>query len=343
MKGLFLGAKYYRYLENDDIEIVRVYKQNDLEVKVYLDNDINNKFKMSKEELEQKYVRLNQHAVMNFCIAEVGNGLEDVIVTVHKMSDLVTNEPTPYCACRQNITDLFAMQINPNKLYVGCSMSLDTCPPDVDYRNMIACNGINKCVNVCVYMDDTLDIILSMVKSKDFDRTLESLFTDHINYVVKDNPALTPMKQRFMKLDGHDGYCKSLRTLLEQNNFMYDYYQAFKIIPIDEEVIYDEETGVVNNNIKEIISDIYRVEISSTLCIPYWYDIVLDEIDNDHVLIMDKNNNLFVIAYVTSGPKHIDIESVESEDNIERLANATDNKSVKEAMNHIRINKNKYN
>ena len=77
----------------------------------------------------------------------------------------------------------------------------------------------------------------------------------------------------------------------------------------------------------------------------YWYDIDLSNINNDYALILDKNNKLFVMAYVSNGPKHIDIEKVESEENIKRLANSTigNNRSIKEAANHIRINKNKYN
>jgi hypothetical protein len=297
---------------------------------------------MTTKELEDKYIRLNPHGIVNFCIVKVGNDLDDVIVLLHKMSDLATNEPTPYCACRQNITDVFAMQLNPDKLYVGCSMSLDTCPPDVDYRNMMACNGINKCINVCVYMDDTLDDLLSMINTKDFDRTLEALFNDHLNYVVKQNPTLAMMKDRMRKLETHDGYCKSLRRLLEDNNFMYDFYRSFNIIPINKKVLYDLE-GKVDSETVKIIADINQINIVSTLCVKYWYDIDLEEIDNDYALVLDSDNDLFVIAYVSNGRKHIDIENVESEDNIEKLASFTDNKSVKEAMEYVRINKNKYN
>lgn len=346
MNNILLGSKYYRYDDNNNIEVVRIYKFNENEIKVYMDDDKNNKFKITVKELNEKYIRLNPHAIVNFCIVKVGNNLDDVIVTMHKMSDLTTNEPTPFCACRQNITDIFANQLRlSEKLYVGCSMSLTTCPPDIDYRMMIACNGIQKCVNVCAYMDDTLNDLLSMIKTKDYDRTLEALFIDHVNYEMKNNPILSSMKERIYKLDTYDGYCKSLKLLLDQNNFMYDFYQAFNIIPIDEEVIYDEDSGAVSDNIVKIISDIYEINIISTLCMKYWYDIDLSNIDNDYVLIMDKNDNLFVIAYVSIGPKHIEIENVESEENIQKLIDSTigQNKSIREAANHIRINKNKYN
>ena len=152
------------------------------------------------------------------------------------------------------------------------------------------------------------------------------------------------MKERIMKLDSYDGYCKTLRLLLEQNNFMYDFYRTFNIIPIDEEVLFDTEVKVADN-IVDIISVIYEVIIASTLCMEYWYDIDLSTIQNDYVLIMDKNDKLYVIAYVPNGPKHINIENVESEENIERMANSTigNNRSIAEAANHIRLNKNKYN
>lgn len=342
--NLLLGAKYYRYDENDNIELVRIIKYNDTEVKISI-NDSNEIKKITINELQKKYIRLNPHAIINFCIVKLEDRLDDVIVTVHKMSDLTSNEPTPYCVCRQNIIDIFANQIRiSNKMYVGCCMSLQTCPPNIDYKIMVACNGMNKCINVCAYMDDTLDSVLEMINTKDFNNTLESLFIDHVNAVVRNNPKLAIMKERIMKLDHYDGYCKSLKLLLEQNNFMYDFYQAFRIIPIDEEVKYDKD-GFVSDNIVNIISDIYEINIITTFCIEYWYDIDLSDIQNDYVLIMDKNNNLFVVTYVSNGPKHINIEDIESEDNIERLADSAlgNNKSIKEAVNHIRLNKNKYN
>ena len=345
MNNLLLGAKYYRYDENDNIEILRVYRHNDLEVKLYSDSNKEEKKKMTIEELERDYVRLNPHAVINFCIAKVGNDLDDVIVTMHKMSDLASNEPTPYCVCRQNITDVFANQIRlSNKLYVGCCMSLETCPPDVDYRVMIACNEIKKTINVCAYMDDTFDNVMDLVRTKDYDNALYALFTDHIKYEVKTNPTLSMMKDRLMKQDSRDGYCKTLRLLLEQNNFMYDFYQSFGIIPLDKKVTYDSE-GVLNPEITEIISDIYNINITSTLCMEYWYDIDLENISNDYVLLLDSENKLYVVGYISSGQKHIDIEGVESEENIMKMSNSTiaNNVSVRAAASHVRINKNKYN
>lgn len=344
MSGILLGSKYYRYDEQNNIEVIRIYKHNDLEVKVYLDNDKDTKTKMTIEELNKNYVRLNPHAILNFCIVKVGSDLDDVIVTMHKLSDLNTGEPTPYCACRQNITDVFANQIRLTEtLYVGCSMSLATCPPDVDYRIMLACDQINKCVNLCTYMDDTLDDILGIIKTKEFDITLQALFVDHIKFQVKNNPTLSAMKNRLMAYETYNGYCKTLRTLLEQNNFMYDFYKAFEIEPITMEVTYDQN-GVLNAEVTKFISDLHEVNITSTLCMPYWYDIDLSKIDNTYTLIMDKNDKLYVVAYVSNGTKHIEIENIETPENIEKLINSTiaNNKSVKEAAEYIRINKNKY-
>lgn len=344
MDNLVLGSKYYRYLEDDSLEIVRIYKYNGNEVKVYMDNNKENKFKLSVKELEDKYVKLSPHGVLVFCIATLKDNLNDVIISLHRIGDLTSNNPIPACVCRQNITDIFANQLKlSNKMYVGCSMSTNTCPPDIDYRIMFACNGISKSTNISVYMDDTLDDILNLVNTKEYDNTLRALFIDHVNYETKNNSALSVIKDRIMKLDYYNGYCKSLRLLLEQNNFMYDFYQAFNIIPLDVEVTINED-DTVDDKTKSILEDIYQIHISSTFTLKYWYDIDLDEINNTYSLVIDKNNNLFVIAYVSSGSKHIEIENVESDENIIKLLNSTlgENKSIKEAAEYIRINKGKY-
>lgn len=343
---LLLGAKYYKYNEYDELEVIRIYRHNESQVKAYVNDDKSFTKEMSIEELSKEYVRLEAQAYVIFAIVKVGNGLDDVIVSMHKRIDLASNEPTPYCVCRQNITDIFANQIKvSDKMYVGCCMSLETCPPDVDYRIMMACNGFEKSVTVCTYMNDTLDDILYFVKTKDFDRSLEALFTDHVNYEIKKNPVLSAIKNKIMKLDTYDGYCKSLRLLLDANNFMYDYYRGFNIIPINEELTYDKETGVVSQNVVDIISDLYQINIKSTLCIEYDHDIDLDSIDNTYCLIMDNTDTLYVVAYVSNGSKHIEIENIESDENIEKLINSTlsENKSIKEVAERLRINKNKYN
>lgn len=346
MYNLMLGEKYYKYDENNNINVVRICRiYNEREVQLYNENDKSNKFKMNTEDLIKNYIKLNPHAVINFCIVKIGNNLDDVIVTMHKWSDLISNEPTPYCVCRQNITDVFANQLKiSDKLYVGCSMSLNTCPPDIDYRIMIACNGITKCVNICAYMDDTLDDIISLIQTKDYDNALNALFMDHASYEKEHNNIVDSIYNILIKMNSYDGYCKTLKLLLEQNNFMYDFYQAFNIIPINEKVIYDKDTGALDDNITNVISELHEVNIVSTLCMKYWYDIDLSSIDNEYVLLLDNNNDLFVVAYVSNGPKHINIENVESEENIERLANSTigNNKSIREAADHIRLNKSKY-
>ena len=51
-----------------------------------------------------------------------------------------------------------------------------------------------------------------------------------------------------------------------------------------------------------------------------------------------------VVAYVSNGSKHIEIENIESDENIDKLINSTlsENKSIKEVAERLRINKSKY-
>ncbi len=348
----FIGSKFFKCDDNGNvIDIVRVckYDNNTDHVSVINDLDkskIKSKKKMNLSELYRDYSQLTPHAIINFCIATCGSGTEDVIVMMHRYKDLLSDNPVPYCVLRQSITDLFANTIiKSNKMYTGCCVSLDTCPEGIDYQIMVACNSINKSTVVAAYMDDTLDSILELVKVKDYDLTLGSLFTDHINYECKSNPVLAGAASIIKSKDSYDGYCKTLRKLMEENNFMYDFYMGFDIIPVNFEITYDKD-GVLCEKATQVLEYFKMVNIKSTLTLDYWYDIDLDSIQNTYCLMIDSTNTLYVVAYVSNGRKHIELEKTESIDNIMQLVNdavAGNNKSVKEAYEMIQINKNKYN
>ena len=66
--NLLLGAKYYRYDENDNINLIRVIKFcSDSEIKVIEDGNKEAK-RITIKELEEQYIRLEPHAIVNFCL-----------------------------------------------------------------------------------------------------------------------------------------------------------------------------------------------------------------------------------------------------------------------------------
>lgn len=344
--NIIIGNKYFK--QDDDgniIDMVRVYRYDMVDTVHTYDEDTKANYRtFSLTDLNDNWILLKPHATIVFCIAKCGNDLEDVIICMHKYKDILAGDNEPYCVLRQNITDLFAnIVITSSKTYTGCCVSKDTIPEGVDYNIMTACNSVDKNVFISTYMDDTLDDILSLIKTKPFDVTLESLFTDHINYEYS-KPGFGFAKKILKQKDSYDGYCKSLRTLMEENNFMYDFYQAFGIIPVDFE-IYIHEDGAICEEAVEVIESVKMVNIIATIGVKYWYDIDFNSIQNDYCLLIDCKANLYVIGYRYSGRKHINLEATESEENIKMLASdpvSKNNDSVKRAFEKIALNKSKY-
>ena len=144
--------------------------------------------KVSPNKVLENYRMLNSDGIITFSLVTVdaGNGqnIDDVIICIHRKTDLDNGNAVTYAVCRQNINDIFDEYMNPNPevIYAGCSVSIDSIPENFNYRILMACNDVKKSYGVNIYLDDDLDTILSMVKLKDFDRALQNLLDAHLKY-----------------------------------------------------------------------------------------------------------------------------------------------------------------
>lgn len=277
---IYLGDKFYKYIKDtDSVEIVRIVKMKNTESFIIEDEKTKEKFKISKSKLTSEFTRLKPDGYISFAIALLQDNLKDVIVSLYRRKDLDEGITLPYAACRQNIFDLFTNQIKKDNLtYIGISMSVDTVPEDTPYEILLACNGIADNYMVATYIDDTLDILLSMVRESKFDIVLQTLANN-----VSDSNVV--------------GSCTTMRQLLTENNFMYDFYKGFNIIkmPLDIEII--EETNEIAPYQREILEDELKVEMFKTYILEYDKEIDLKKIEREFVLLSDKNDKLFVLAY----------------------------------------------
>lgn len=283
MKPIYLGDKFYKYIEETDtVEIMRIIKMKNTETFIIENEETKQKYKISKEKLLAEFTRLKPDGYISFAIANLQDNLKDVIVALYRSKDLSEGEQLPYAACRQNIFDLFSNQIkkesNQNITYIGVSMSKDTVPENTPYELILACNGMTENTMVATYIDDTLDILLSMVRESKYDIVLQTL----ANNITDTNIQ---------------GSCTTLRQLLTENNFMHDFYKGFDIIkfPIEIEII--EETSELIPEQRIILEDYLKVEMFKTYIIEYDKEINLNKIERNHVLISDKNDKLYVLAY----------------------------------------------
>lgn len=271
-----IGDKFYKVDDNENVQIIRVQKIKSNSI-IVLD-DKKQKQSISESELEQ-YTKLKPDAYITFSIVTLEQNMKDIIISMHKRTDIEYGIQTPYAACRQNILDIFANQIiKDDTYYIGCSMSKDTCPPDVDYNVIVACNSISKMYMVSAYIDDYLDDWLEIIPIKKFDQVLENIYGSITNANLQ-------------------GYSKSLRELLEVNGFMYDFHKGFNIEEVPFSVVYNDITLELESNQVRYLEDLYKNEMFRTYVIKYTKEINLSKIQRSHVLISDTNNDLYIIAY----------------------------------------------
>jgi hypothetical protein len=297
-----VGTKFYRYIDDEKLELIRIVGvQNTETVKVkYEDGKVD---KMKPQYILDNYKTLRSDGIMVFSLVSVdaggGKSIDDVIVTLHRKSDLEDGNSIPYCVCRQNVNDIFYEYNNPypEHIFAGCCVSIDTIIDGIDYSIMTACNGIELSIGVNVYMDDDLDTILSMVKLKRFDNALFALGQAELKRIYEPNHKLI------------FGYCPDVKTLLVQNNFMYDFNACFGISQIAFELGYSDDTNEhldMESTVK--ISYIIRENITSTYVIPFAKDVDLSKIGIDYMLVKTPSNKMYIIGYTKSG------EFVESEE-----------------------------
>lgn len=275
---IFLGDKFYRYIEETDkVEIIRICKIKNENSFTYI-TDNGTKCNITKTELLNDYTRLKADATLAFTIVNLQGDMKDVIVAMYKTKDLEDGNNLPYAVCRQNIFDLFTNQVQKGKtMYFGVSVSVDTIPEDIPFEMTLACNGIAYDNKVSVYIDDTLETILSFVNTSKFDAVLNNLYTKINKNEIK-------------------GYCNSLKQLLVENDFIYDFLRAFDIHRVDFE-LETQENDELDVNQRIIIEEMLKVEMFRTYVLEYSKEVNLKEIKRSYILVSDKNKKLYIVGY----------------------------------------------
>lgn len=272
-----IGLKYYKYID-DKLDIIRIHKiENDF---IVISRGIN-KTKVSKDYLND-YIRLNPDGCIFFNIVNMGRTKEegqDVMVLLFRKKDLDDKIKIPYAACRQNIYDPYTNSINrTNNIYLGCSMNQNNIPEGIDFKSMLACYGLDYSEKINIYIDDSLDIILSMIS--DINRYNKVLFSMY----------------KIMKDSNYIGLCKNIKDLLQYNHFYYDFLNSFNIHLVDFIIKYDENNELLPEQRRQL-EDLLKIEMFKTYVFKYSKHINLNKVERDYILVMDKIDKLYIIAY----------------------------------------------
>lgn len=280
------GSKFFRYIEDkDEPEVIRIrnidYKKD---IVKYFDED-GNKKDMRYNDLITNYRMLSPDALISFSTV-ISGGTHDVIVALKVMpkntNDLKSMNETPDVICRQMVSDFFTNNLvkEENVTYLGVSVSKSTCPVDIDFNFLLACTSLTYSRMVAAYLDDTLEDILSVFDNSIFDKVLESI------YIV------------FGENESYRGVVKTLKELLNNNNFMYDFRKCFNIMEVPY-TIDDELEGLDPYN-QLFLENELKVNIMETYLIRYTKEINLNKIKRDYVLVtcaQDNHSKVYIVGY----------------------------------------------
>lgn len=299
------GQKYYKYIGKElySIRLGRI-KNNKFSAKVLTEDTHNEYIQVSEEELKSDYILLNPDGYITFCIVKLHGDIEDVIVTLHRNKDMSANA-LPYAVCRQSVSDVFSQTLvkTDQIIYVGCSVSQDTCPEGIDFRAMTSCDSMESMDAVAVYMDDTLNDILSFINIKKYNNVLFKSTSASIKAYknMKERATIARSQGNFMLSPPPKpfGYENDLKDLLIHNDFMYDFYKAFGINILPFPIYMEEYININDNSIRKIryLEDIIRHDILEVYVTPFSKTIDLKQIMRNYMLAIDSNDKLWIIAY----------------------------------------------
>lgn len=286
-----IGAYFFKYEENENGEqeliLLRLYKVKSKNTFLLRDKQ-KNKVVLSKKQLEEFSMLEPDGLIIHVLASDPQQGV-DTMCLLYRMKDINDNINEPYAVCRQNIIDPFEMILNndPYTTVVGVSISRDTAPEGFDFKSICIAAGIRDQKINFIYKDDSFEDIMSFVNEELYDKAL-MIIKDHMD--DSDNIK-------------YKGFKDSYRSLLMENDFMYDFRRAFDIIrlnlTIDTSINRWTEDGIYKiseNEIRTIESLTKHVVISPVL-IKYDKTIDLDEIQRSYILFEDLNKELYIVSY----------------------------------------------
>lgn len=326
--NIYKNDRFYRW-EDDKLQEVRVIKINNEDSFTVIKtkgDDIGVKIKVPKKSLFEYYTRLNPDACIEFAVVKVTDKMTDVMVTVTKR-----DQPgSPYIVCRQNAVDLFAQWAYKDTKLTGICISRSSCPEGVNFDDFLVYTDKTVSEIVSYYLGDNMHDIFKILRfMDDYDNTLRDNFDKYIKSISLNSKWVEDIykKSNFM-----DGYCKSLVTLLELNNFEYELNTCYGILSTDFDDS-DFEDGNLSDNAREVLSNMTGVNIDKAIAVDYDKDVDLSKIKRNYCLVSDKNRKLRIVAY-TGVKRTTDVER-DTEGNIS-IANTI------MAFDHINFNNRKY-
>lgn len=291
----YLGCKFQIY-EGDEMKIYRARKYKNTETIIIADADGNTK-DVSIEELNSKYIRLIPDAFLTIMTTDTDT-YPDVYVCVHKTNETINGKQEPDLILRQALLSVTKQAFNIfGDIYVGDCLTNNIVESGSTLSNYLEFENINFSNYIYLYIDDTMEDILSVIPP---------------NTIKKVENVLASLSEEYNKNPLIKGQCTTLVDLMKENNFMARYREIFNILQVDFEINltnnYNKEGDIILTVAqKTAIEDILRKYINNIIMLQYDKDIDVSKIVSlPHIMISDSNEIIYLIAYEEVGNYPID-------------------------------------
>lgn len=313
-----IGYKFFKKDDNDNVEIIRLVKAKSYKDPTNLPAIVTiEKEDGTREKIESKllndYTPLEPDGVVMFSIVELGTDehdkpVKDVVVTGVKFLNMKLGDTAPFVICRQNIVDIYNNLIvrTDDDIIYGCSINQSNCPTNYDFRAFLMADKVVDTITVNIYRMDTLDDILALIETKEFDSILEN---NNATFIKNEVDKKDIAKAMFKK--SYKGWCKSLKQLLLENNFQSDINEMFGIIDVEfklsdfmvtRKLPNEEEYDSVIDDMILWFSGLYNAPIQELTVLEYYHDINLGDFNNSrYFFLRDNTKKLYMLVYTING------------------------------------------
>lgn len=302
------GYDFKRLVDISNNENDIVYTLANLDDNYHLIRDDNEIVTESLSEKQYKdtyneYNALRSQGLLSISTVSIGStnsgkDINDVILLLFQDEENSSSVNTvfrdPSMIARQGILDISKDQSMSIVKTVGTSVTIKSCPEGYNLKDLIGCDKIIDTNIFNIYRTDPVDDILYLLSNKDgfdADSVFKDLY-DHALLTEKRNGIIIDEKSNNGIING---YCKDLKTFFDNNSIIIDIRSCLGVSKIDIDLSGKDQ---LNDDDKLVLSLLYGgINIHRTFVRKYTFEIELDRIKMNHMLVFDKNDILYIIAY----------------------------------------------
>lgn len=291
--------------ESDSFDMIRIMHLKDDMIEYCLLNEdysinYNESIECKVKEFTDKFKdwkTLSPNGILSLSNVKVatnqsGSEIKDIVMLFFTENKVlhIFDPCTPCIVARQAINNIYKMEFNADENDVGVSVTDDTIPQGFTFMDFTESETIYNSLLTCVYRTDTPESLAELLDNDDTTNILENLYNTAIGDNIKFNGSI--------KNDCYHGYCNSLLSFIIHSGLMNDIYSKMGVIKVDFVLEFNKP---IEGEDKILLSTLCGgINIVKAVPIKFGYDINISIIKMKYMLVMDKNNILWIVPFTST-------------------------------------------